>query len=145
MAITAQLGSIIFGGPADSDGDRFTLRDLQGWASPPADLILVERPITAGAVAVRGRWKARTIVIVGHGIAPNAAGVWRIRNKLGTEADTALYDDDVLLTVTEPGPVVYTVGVRLAEGVKDRPAGPRALEFEITLVAPDPTKTLVTP
>ena len=140
-SITVTLGSITFGAAgatADSDGDRFTVRDLAGWTGAPVELVTVDKPISAGAVLVRGRYKARTVIISGHAIATSAATVWRVRNKL--EA-CITPNTDATLTVTEPSPgSAKTLTVRLADALRVRPVGPRAVEFEISLIAVNPTK-----
>jgi hypothetical protein len=139
MAITVALGSITFGGGPDSDGDRFTVRDLPGWTGGDVELLTVDKPISDGAVIAGGRYKGRTVTIVGHGIGATRDAVWRVRAKL--EACVAPNADSTL-TVTEPSPgTTKTLTVRLAEGLRVRPAGPRAVEFEIPLFAADPTKT----
>ena len=139
MAITVTLGSITFGGGPDGDGDRFTVRDMPGWTGAPVELVSVEKPISNGAVVVRGRYTGRPLSIVGHGIAATPDAIWRVRNKLeacvtpGTNAT---------LTVNEPSPSsTKTLTVRLGDAMRVRPAGPRAVEFEIPLFAANPSKT----
>jgi hypothetical protein len=138
MAFTVSLGSITFGGGPDSDGDRFTVRDLPGWTGAPVELVTVEKPLSDGAVIAVGRYKGRALSIVGHAIAPSAAAIWRVRNKLeacvtpGTNAT---------LTVAEPSPSsTHTLTVRLADALRVRPVGARAVEFEIPLFAANPAK-----
>jgi hypothetical protein len=138
MAFTITLGSITFGGGPDGDGDRFTVRDLPGWTGPAVELLTVEKPIANGAVVVRGRYPGRPLSIIGHGIAATPDTIWRVRNKLeacvtpGTNAT---------LTVNEPSPSsTKTLTVRLADALRIRPAGPRAVEFEIPLFAANPIK-----
>jgi len=90
-------------------------------------------------VIVNGRYKGRSVTIVGHGIGATRDAVWRVRAKL--EACVAP-DADSTLTVAEPSPgSTKTLTVRLADGLRVRPAGPRAVEFEIPLFAADPTKS----
>src|SRR5687767_3691339 len=136
-SITITLGSITFGAAtaaADGDGDRFTVRNLDGWTGAPVDLVTVDKPVSAGAIVVLGRYRARSVVISGHAIAASEAAVWRVRNKLeacitpGTAAT---------LTVNEPSPgSAKTLSVRLADGLRVRPtASPRVVEFEISLFA----------
>lgn len=138
MAFTVTLGSIVFGGGADGDGDRFTVRDLPGWTGPSVELVSVEKPISAGAVIAVGRYTGRHLSIVGHGIAPSAAAIWRVRNKLEACVTPG---SDATLTVAEPSPsATHTLTVRLADALKVRPVGPRAVEFEIPLFAANPTK-----
>lgn len=142
MAITVTLGSITFGaagrGAADSDGDRFTVRDLDGWTGAPVDVVTVDRPLSAGSVLVRGRYRARTVVISGHAIATSADTVWRVRNKLEACVTPGA---DATLTVNEPSPgSTKTLTVRLADALRVRPVGPRTVEFEIPLYAANPTK-----
>jgi hypothetical protein len=139
MAIQVRLGSITFKAataPADADGDRFTVRDLPGWTGAPVEMVTVEKPISAGAVMVRGRHTARAVSIVGHGIAANADAVWRVRSKLeacvSASADSTLYVDEPTGT--------KTLTVRLSDSLRVRPAGPRTVEFEIPLIAANPTK-----
>jgi hypothetical protein len=145
-AITVGLGGITFGrasAAADSDGDKFTLRNLDGWTTPNVELVAVEKPVSAGAVLVSVRYTARTVTIAGHGIASNADGIWRVRNKLAALADT-LRSTNTTLTVTEPT-ATYTLSVRLAEAVRVRTVGPRVIEFELVVFAADPTKATVPP
>lgn len=137
MAVTVTLGSIVFGGPADSDGDRFTLRDLIGWTTPAPDLVLVDRPLSDGAVVAHSRYKPRTVIISGHGIATTPSTLWRVRSKLAAAAN--LVTTSGTLTVAEPS-ATFTLAVWLGEAVRDRAVGPRVIDFEITLVAPDPAK-----
>lgn len=138
MAITATLGSIVFGGAVDSDGDRFTLRDLPGWTGAAVELVTVDKPLSAGAIVVHGRYTGRHLSIVGHAIATSPATVWRVRNKLEACVTPGT---DVTLTVAEPSPgSSKTLTVRLADTLRVRPAGPRAVEFEIPLFAANPTK-----
>jgi hypothetical protein len=139
MAIQVRLGSITFkaaSATADGDGDRFTLRDLPGWTGAPVELVSIEKPISAGAVLVRGRHTARSLSIVGHGIASNADGVWRVRGKLEAcvlpGADSTLYVDEPAGT--------KTLTVRLSDSIRVRPVGPKTVEFEIPLIAVNPTK-----
>ena len=139
MAIQARLGSITFkaaGAAADGDGDRFTLRDLPGWTGAPVDIISVEKPVSDGAVLVRGRHTARAVSIVGHGIAANADAVWRVRSKLEAcvtaGADSTLYVDEPTGT--------KTLTVRLSNSLRVRVVGPKTVEFEIPLIAVNPTK-----
>src|SRR5690349_7531674 len=139
MAFTVSLGSITFGGGPDSDGDRFTVRDLPGWTGGDVELVTVDKPISDGAVVAVGRYKGRSVTIVGHAIGASAAAVWRVRAKL--EACVAP-DADSTLTVAEPSPgSTKHLTVRLAEGLRVRPAGPRAVEFEIPLFAANPAKS----
>jgi hypothetical protein len=139
MAIQVRLGSITFkaaGAAADGDGDRFTVRDLPGWTGAPVEIVSVEKPISDGAVMVRGRRTARPVSIVGHGIAANADAVWRVRSKLeavvSPGADFTLYVDEPTGT--------KTLTVRLADALRIRPVGPKTVEFEIPLIAVNPTK-----
>lgn len=139
MAIQVRLGSITFkaaGAAGDGDGDRFTVRDLPGWTGAQTEIVTVERPISDGAVLVRGRYTARSLSIIGHGIASNADGVWRVRTKLEAVvqpgADTTLYVDEPTGT--------KTLVVRLTGSLRVRPVGPKTVEFEIPLIAVNPTK-----
>lgn len=139
MTFQVRLGSITFGparATADSDGDRFTVRDLPGWTGAPVDLITVEKPISDGAVLVRGRRTGRRVSIVGHAIAANADAVWRVCNKLEAVAQPGA---DSTLYVDEPTGT-KTLTVRLADALRVRPVGPRTVEFEIPLYAANPTK-----
>jgi hypothetical protein len=139
MPFTVQLGSIIFGGGPDADGDRFTVRDVPGWTGGGVDLTTVDKPISDGAVVARGRYTGRTLSIVGHGIAPTADAIWRVRNKLEACVTPGA---DATLTVNEPAPsTTKHLTVRLAGTMRVGPVGPRAVEFEIPLYAANPTKT----
>lgn len=138
MAFTVSLGSITFGGGRDSDGDRFTVRDLPGWTGAPVELVTVDKPLSDGAVIAHARYKGRTVTIVGHGIGATTNAVWRVRAKLEACVTPGT---DATLTVTEPSPgSTKTLTVRLADAMLVRPVGPRAVEFEIQLFAANPTK-----
>lgn len=138
MPVTVTLGSITFGGGPDSDGDKFTVRDLQGWTGAPTELVTVEKPISNGAVVVRGRYTGRPVSIIGHGIAATPDAIWRVRSKLEACVTPGA---DATLTVNEPSPgSTKTLTVRLADALRVRPAGPKAVEFEIPLFAANPTK-----
>lgn len=140
MAIQVRLGSITFkaaSAAADGDGDRFTVRDLPGWTGAQVEVVSIEKPISHGATMVRGRYTARSLSIVGHAIAATGDGVWRVRTKLEAcvepHADSTLYVDEPAGT--------KTLTVRLAGPLRIRPAGPpKVVEFEIPLVAVNPTK-----
>ena len=139
MSVQVRLGSITFkaaGAAADADGDRFTVRDLPGWTGPSVEIVTIEKPVSAGAVLVRGRNTARSVSVVGHAIASNADGVWRVRNKLeacvSASADSTLYVDEPAGT--------KSLTVRLADTLRVRQVGPRTVEFEIPLIAVNPTK-----
>jgi hypothetical protein len=141
MPVTVTLGPITFaaaGAAADGDGDRFTVRDLAGWTGAPVELVTVDKPLSAGAVVVYGRYRGREVVISGHAIASSADTVWRVRNKLEACITPGA---DATLTVNEPSPgSTKTLSVRLADGLRVRPVGPRTVEFEISLFAANPTK-----
>lgn len=138
MGVTVALGSITFGGGPDGDGDKFTVRDLPGWTGASVELVSVEKPLSHGAVIVRGRYTGRSLSIVGHGIAATPNAIWRVRAKLEACVTPGA---DVTMTVTEPSPgSTKTLTVRLADALRVRPAGPRAIEFEIPLFAANPTK-----
>jgi len=138
MSFTVTLGSITFGGGPDSDGDRFTVRDLPGWTGAGVELVSVEKPISDGAVIAGGRYTGRHLSIVGHAIGASAAAVWRVRAKLEACVGPAA---SVTLTVNEPSPgATHTLSVRLSDALRVRPAGPRAVEFEIPLFAANPAK-----
>lgn len=139
MAFTVSLGSITFGGGPDGDGDRFTVNDLPGWTGAPVELVTVDKPLSDGAVIARARYTGRHLSIVGHGIATNAATVWRVRNKLEACVTPGT---DATLTVVEPSPgTSHTLTVRLSDALRVKPVGPRAVAFEISLFAANPTKT----
>ena len=140
--ITITLGSITFGAAsatADADGDRFTVRDLPGWTGAPVELVTVDKPISAGAVVAHGRYRGRSLSIIGHAIASSEATVWRVRNKLEACVTPGTA---VTLTVNEPSPgSAKTLSVRLADGLRVRPTSSvRVVEFEISLFAANPTK-----
>jgi hypothetical protein len=135
-----RLGNITFraaGAAPDADGDRFTCRDLPGWTGAPVQMVTVEKPLSDGAVMVFGRRTARGVSVIGHAIAANADAVWRVRNKLEAcvqpNANSTLYVDEPAGT--------KTLVVRLAAAIQVRTtAASRVVEFEIPLIAVNPTK-----
>ena len=136
MAFVVTLGSFSFGA-TDGDGDRFVLQDIVGWTGIPVEIGVVEKPLSTGAVIAYSRYKARPLILKGFGIASTRAQVWRMRAKL--EAAAALAAVDVTLTVPEPAGN-KTLSVRLADTMRVRLVGMRAVEFEIPLLAANPVK-----
>jgi hypothetical protein len=135
-----RLAGLTFNSGPDSDGDEFIISDVEGWDGPGVELIAVERPISDGALIVLGRQTARTLVITGWVVAvPENMG--RARRKLAA-AMASIVGTNGTLAVDEEDDT-YALTVRLAQGIRTKQAGPLAITFEATLLAPDPAKTVV--
>lgn len=135
------LGGLTFNNGPDVDGDRFVIGEIVGWDGPGVEQIAVERPISDGAVVVRGRRTARALAVAGHATGTTITNGFRARRKLEAALDTLITTGGTL-TVDEGG-VIYGLTVRLADQPDTRQAGPYGIEFDIPLTAADPTKTIV--
>lgn len=135
-----RLGGITFG-TADVDGDEFWVADIVGWTGVAADVGLVELPVSDGAVVSYARRRARALTVVGTGIAGSDGDVWRVRDKLESVV-SAMVTADGTLEVDEPGETV-SLTVRAVADPRVRPLGDIAIQFEISLVAPNPAKSVV--
>lgn len=133
------LGGITFNNGPDGDGDRFVIGEIDGWDGPGIEQRSVERPLSTGAVVASGRRASRPLVLAGHASGTTIENMWRARRKLAAAVDT-LVTADGTLTVDE-GATTYSLTVRLADQLRTRQAGPYAVEFEISLIAANPTKT----
>lgn len=142
MAVTEiRLAGLTFNSGPDSDGDEFIVSDVDGWDSPGVEQILVERPISAGAVLVRGRQASRTLTLSGWVIAADGDHLGRARHKLEVAVTAIITSDGTLAVDQDDG--TWALTVRLAQAVRTRSAGDLAVTFEADLVAADPVKTAV--
>lgn len=134
-----RLAGLTFNSGPDGDGDEFIISDVDGWDGGGAQLVSVERPLSAGAVLVRGRKAARTLTVSGWVIASGAAHLGRARQKLETAFDGIITADGTLAVDQDNG--TRTLTVRLATALRTRSAGDIAVTFEADLLAVNPTKT----
>jgi hypothetical protein len=135
------LAGLTFNAGPDSDGDQFAIGEIAGWDSPGVEQVMVERPLTDGAVIAHGRRRARALSLSGHASGSTIANGFRARRKLAAAIDTLITAPGTL-TVDE-GDVTYSLAVRLAAEVDTSQAGPYAVEFEIPLIAANPAKAVV--
>jgi hypothetical protein len=142
MSVTLTLAGITFNGGPDGDGDEFIVSDVEGWDGPEIELVVIERPITDGAVVAYARRAARALVLTGSVVAETVADVGRARRKLAAAMDTLVAANGTLTVAETDG--TYTLGVRLAQSLRTR-RGTTAqiVTFEISLLAPNPVKTLL--
>jgi hypothetical protein len=134
------LNGLTFNDGPDSDGDRFVIGEIPGWDGPGVEQISVERPLSDGAVVVRGRRSARALSVSGHASGSTIENGFRARRKLADAVD-ALVTADGTLTVDE-GSATYSLTVRLAGQPNTRQLpGNLGVEFDIPLTAADPTKS----
>jgi hypothetical protein len=140
MAVTeVRLAGLTFNSGPDSDGDEFWISDVDGWDGAGVELITVERPLSTGAVLVRGRQTSRTLTVTGEVIAADRSHLGRARGKLETamagivtaDGTFAADEDDTTMTLT----------VRLAQRLRTRSDGDTAISFEADLIAVDPAKS----
>lgn len=135
-----RLGGITFGTP-DGDGDLFVVGDIAGWTGIPVELVTVDKPTADGAVIVYGRQRARTLIISGTAIAETDGDVWRVRDKLES-AVSGMVAANGTLEVDEPGETV-SLTVRATAEPRIRGLGDIAIEFDISLLAANPAKSVV--
>lgn len=135
------LGGLTFNAGADSDGDQFAIGEIAGWDSPGVEQVLVERPLSDGAVIAHGRRAARPLSLAGHASGSTIANGFRARRKFEAAIDSLITADGTL-TVDE-GDTTYSLTVRLAAQPDTRQAGPYGIEFEIPLTAANPAKSVV--
>lgn len=139
MAVTeVRLAGLIFNSGPDVDGDEFIVSDVDGWDGAGVEVVTVERPISDGAVLVRGRRAARMLTVTGWVVAtPGDLG--RARGKLEDAFDTIIASDGTLAVDQDDGTLTLTV--RLAQQLRTRSAGDVAITFEADLIAVSPAKT----
>lgn len=135
-----RLAGLDFNSGPDGDGDEFIISDVEGWDGPGVELITVERPLSDGAVLVRGRQTARTLSITGWVVAaPGYMG--RARRKLAA-AMAGIVGTNGTIEVDEED-ATYSLTVRLAVGLRTKQAAPLAITFQADLLAVDPEKAVI--
>jgi hypothetical protein len=139
MAVTeVTLAGLVFNSGSDGDGDEFIISDVQGWDGTGVELVHVERPLSSGAVLVRGRRASRTLTVSGWVVASSGAHLGRARHKLETAFDGIITTDGTLEVDQDNG--TYTLTVRLAQQLRTRTVGDMAVTFEADLIAVSPAK-----
>lgn len=140
MAVSeVRLAGLTFNSGPDSDGDEFWIENVDGWDSASVELVLVERPISDGAVIARARRSARPLTVAGCVIASSAGHLGRARRKLEVAMDGIITADGTFEADQDDGTWAFTV--RLAQRLRTRPAGDLAITFEADLIAANPVKT----
>lgn len=141
MAVTeVRLAGLTFNDGPDDDGDEFIVSDIDGWDGTGVELVTVERPLSDGAVLVRGRRASRALTVTGWVVA--AAGhLGRARGKLEDAIDSIIDADGTLAVDQDDGTLALTV--RLAQQLRTRSVGDLAITFEADLIAVAPAKTAV--
>jgi hypothetical protein len=134
-----RLGTLTFNDGPDVDGDEFIVLDIEGWSENSPELVVVERPVSDGAVIAYGRNRARPLTVSGYGVGDDEDAVWRVRSKLEASATVS---GNANLEVDEPGGT-YRLVVRLAAQPRIRPLGGATVQFDLPLTAVNPAKTLV--
>ena len=135
------LAGITFNDGPDADGDEFVVSDVEGWDSPGVELVIIEKPLSDGAVIGHGRRAARSLGVTGYVIGETVADVGRARRKLATAINGIITDDGTL--VIDEGDATYSLTVRLAAPMRTRQHTAQSVRFDMSLVAADPAKTLV--
>jgi hypothetical protein len=139
MAVTeVRLAGLTFNDGPDGDGDEFIVSDVEGWDGAGVELVTVERPLSDGAVIVRGRRASRTLTVSGWVVA-TAGNLGRARGKLEDAFDGIITSDGTLAVDQDDGTLTLTV--RLAQQLRTRSAGDLAITFEADLIAVTPAKT----
>jgi hypothetical protein len=135
--VEVRLAGLTFNDGPDGDGDEFIVSDLDGWDGPGVELVVVERPVSDGAVVAFGRRTARALVLSGWVVAAEGH-MGRARRKLET-AMYSLVGTGGTLEVDEDADT-YALTVRLSAALKTKQVGPTAITFQAPLVATDPDK-----
>lgn len=140
MAVTeVRLAGLTFNSGPDSDGDEFFITDVDGWDGTGVEQVTVERPLSSGAVLVRGRQTSRPLTVTGEVVAAGPSYLGRARRKLES-AMAGIVTADGTFAADEDG-TTLTLTVRLAQRLRTRSDGDTAISFEADLIAADPTKT----
>lgn len=136
MLPTWGLEDIVFN-TVEDDGTEWIVHEDEGWdnASGPR-LAMVEKTVGHGAYDSRSYMEPRTIVLTGCINAPDRAASDRALRRLAALGSKG---DKTTLTVTEPDGVL-TSSVRLAKRTETRRLSTTAVEFQLSLIAPDPVK-----
>jgi hypothetical protein len=132
------LAGITFNAGLDSDGDRFVVGEIVGWDGPGVEQISVERPLSDGAVVVRGRRTARALSVRGHASGTTIANGFRARRKFEAAIESLITADGTL--TVDDGTSVVSLTVRIAAQPNTPQAGPYGIEFDIPLIAANPVK-----
>lgn len=131
-----RLAGLTFNDGPDGDGDEFFVSDLSGWDCPDVQQVLVDRPISAGAVIARSRIGTWTMTMAGWVVAASSMGA--ARRKLGTALLTIVSADGTLSVDEDDG--TYELTVRLAQRPRTHQESDLAISFEADLIAVTPTK-----
>lgn len=148
MGVQVRLGALNFSGSADSDGDKFTLEEADGFDTPEFDIALSDSQ-QDGQVFERMRLKSRSITISGMAYTTGSNTVdvpWRLRKKLG-ELLAALYNNTrlqqwTLMSVDEPplGRAWVANVIPATNPLQIKRNGPYSVRYQLQLTAPDPRK-----
>lgn len=139
MAVTEiTLAGLVCNSGPDMDGDEFIVSDIQGWDGTGVELVYVERPLSSGAVLVRGRRASRTLTVSGWVVASSGAHLGRARHKLEAAFDGIITGDGTL--EVDEDDATWTLTVRLAQQLRTRTVGAVAVTFEADLIAVSPVK-----
>ena len=96
MAVSAvRLAGLTFNSGADGEGDEFIVSDVEGWDGAGVELVTVERPLSDGAVLVRGRRASRALTVTGWVVA-TTGDLGRARGKLEDAFDGIITTDGTL-------------------------------------------------
>lgn len=140
MAVTeVRLGGLTFNSGPDSDGDEFIISDVDGWDGSGVELVTVDKPLSAGAVLVRGRKAARPLTLTGWVVAASTAHLGRARRKLEVAFDGIIAADGTLAVDQDDD--TWALTVRVAQPLTTRSAGAAAVQFIAALLAVDPAKS----
>lgn len=135
------LAGITFNDGPDGDGDEFVISDVEGWDSPGVELVIIEKPLSDGAVIAHGRRASRSLSLSGYAIGETIADVARARRKLATAANGIITADGTM--VVDEGDATYSLTVRMAAPLRTRQHTAQSVRFDMSLVAVNPAKTLV--
>jgi hypothetical protein len=139
VAVTeVRLAGLTFNSGPDGDGDEFIISEVDGWDSSGVELITVERPLTAGAIIVRGRKASRTLTVTGWVLAEDGTTLGRARQKLETAFDGIITANGTMAVDQDNG--TRTLTVRLVQALRTKTMGSMAITFEADLIAGNPAK-----
>ena len=131
------LGEFIFN-TIDEFGVTWVISDISGWwQHPSAEVPDIERGWGDGSYDVQGKYKARTLELVGTFLVPDPSLVEAARDRL-IAATNLVYRGAWLKTGNDP---IRASFVRLAGDIEINTVNARGrTEFSIPLRAPDPIK-----
>lgn len=142
MSLLITLGTLSLGSGADSDGNAWKWRELEGWDSPDLRATMLDLPGHDRQSFGPIHYQARALSLQGNCTCPTIAAYWLAKAKLVAATDHT--DASGTLTVAETTP--KQIAVRRGGRLLMKPwEGMGGFDFDIPLLAEDPRILAVTP